>query len=213
MPGPSDRAGAVGEAEVSDVRGQARPSLELEAPSLIGAVCRRPALALGSFALLAFLLTAAGATGSRAPFDPKGVWICCGPVVVGHNFVVTAGTSTGFSGIDELPDGSSFGSIKGSLSGAKVTIVAKTVSGAFKGTVQTYTGTLSRDGNRMSGRWTYHDATHSESPGDKWSAVRGTAATCVKDYGGIGCLALVAPATCVKDYNAAACVKARPHRD
>jgi hypothetical protein len=163
--------------------------------------------------IAASLLAAETASGSKAPFDPKGVWICCGPVVVGHNFVVTAGTSARFSGIDEAPNGFISGPIKGSLSGRKVTIVSTTVNGPFKGTVQTYTGTLSKDGNHMSGRWTFHDATHTESPGDKWSTIRATAATCVKDYGGIGCLVLLSPAMCAKEFNAAACVNARPHRD
>jgi hypothetical protein len=170
-------------------------------------------VAAGLLAVAASLLTSGGAAGAKDPFSPKGVWICCGPVVVGQNFVVTAGTSAAFSGVDVASSGAISGPIKGSVDGTKVTIVSTTDNGPFKGTVQTYTGTLSKDGNRMTGRWTWHDTTHPESPGDKWSAVRGTAVTCVKDYGGIGCLELVSPATCAKDYNAAACAKARPHRD
>ena len=51
-------------------------------------------------ALFAFVFVVMGVSSVSAaptPFQARGIWLCCGPIVAGTNFVITGGTNSKFT--------------------------------------------------------------------------------------------------------------------
>jgi hypothetical protein len=92
-----------------------------------------------------------GAAGAVKGVDLAGTWSCCGAGGAGEqDFVITAGTGS-LSGAGLTPGGAEYAKITGSVSGSSVRIVTTYTTTA--GYVATFTGTVSADGNTMSGSW------------------------------------------------------------
>ena len=105
--------------------------------------------------VLVFVLAAVSAGSARAAGTPDlaGTWKCCGPGgAAAQNFVITSGTGA-LAGTGELPGGSVFATITGSVSGTAVTIVT-TYNSFSPGYVATFVGTLSTDQGMITGTWT-----------------------------------------------------------
>jgi GDSL-like Lipase/Acylhydrolase family len=106
-------------------------------------------------AVVVLVLTAAWAGNAHAVATPDlaGTWKCCGAGgAAAQNFVITSGTGA-LAGTGELPGGSVFATITGSVSGSAVTIVT-TYNSFSPGYVATFVGTLSTDQATITGSWT-----------------------------------------------------------
>ena len=166
-------------------------------------------------ALFAFVFVVMGVSSVSAaptPFQARGIWLCCGPIVAGTNFVITGGTNSKFSGYDEGINGNVLGTISGSVSGTTMTIVFTYKISPYAGEVTTYVARVSGSGNGLTGTSTYAIPPNpSNGVKQKFSAVRGTNVTCGTHGGNLGCEALLSTQICVKDFGATACKRARAH--
>ena len=107
-----------------------------------------------------------GPAAAASPDDITGTWTCCGGGgAAPQNFVITSGSGS-LAGTGVLPSGGVYASITGSESGGAVTIVT-TYNSFAPGYVATFTGTVSADGNSMSGAW----VSNSHQSGT-WTATR-----------------------------------------
>lgn len=113
----------------------------------------RLAVLLGCLA--GFVLVPAGASSAVGAFQAvnlTGIWNCCGSGgAAAQVWVITSGTGS-ISGIGKLPGGRVFATLSGSVSGGRVTVIA-TYNDFAPGYVGTAVGTVSADGNTMSGTW------------------------------------------------------------
>ena len=169
----------------------------------------------GRAALLVFVFVVMGVSSASAaptPFQARGIWLCCGPIVAGTNFVITGGTNSKFSGYDEGTGGNILGTISGDVSGNTMTIVFTYKVSPYAGEVTTYVATILASGNGLAGTSTYAIPPNpSNGVKQKFSAVRGTNVTCGTQGGNLGCEALLSTKICVKDFGATACKRARAH--
>ena len=111
---------------------------------------RRCILALA--VALAATLGAASPASAAKTFDLTGTWNCCGAGGAAvQNWIITNGRGS-IAGRGEIPGGRVFAALSGSVSGNHVTIIA-TYNDFAPGYVGTAIGTLSADGNTMSGTW------------------------------------------------------------
>ncbi len=169
----------------------------------------------GRAVLLAFACMVMGVSSVSAapsPFQARGIWLCCGPIVAGTNFVITAGTNSKFSGYDEGTGGNVLGTISGGVVGTTMTIVFTYKVSPYAGEITTYVGKITADGNSLAGTSTYAIPPNpSNGVKQKFSAVRGTNVTCGTQGGNLGCEALLSTTVCIKDFGAAACKRARAH--
>jgi len=170
---------------------------------------------IGRAALFVFVFVAIGVSSVSAaptPFQARGIWLCCGPIVAGTNFVITGGTNSKFSGYDEGTGGNILGTISGDVSGKTMTIVFTYKVSPYAGEVTTYVATIEAGGNGLAGTSTYAIPPNpSNGVKQKFSAVRGTNVTCGTQGGNLGCEALLSTKVCVKDFGATACKRARAH--
>lgn len=163
-------------------------------------------------ALVFLLLGVSSVSAAPAPFKARGIWLCCGPIVAGTNFVITGGTNTAFTGYDEGTNGNILGTITGGVAGTVMTIVFTYKVSPYAGEVTTYVGKVSASGNSLAGTSTYAIPPNaSNGVKQKWSAVRGTNVTCGTHGGNLGCEALLSKKICAKDFGATACKRARAH--
>jgi hypothetical protein len=166
-------------------------------------------------ALVVFVFVALGvasASAAPAPFQARGIWLCCGPIVAGTNFVITGGTNSKFSGYDEGTNGNVLGTISGGVAGKTMTIVFTYKISPYAGEVTTYVATIGSGGDGLVGTSTYAIPPNpSNGVKTKFSAVRGTNVTCGTQGGNLGCEALLSTKICVKDFGATACQRARAH--
>ena len=103
-------------------------------------------------ALFVFVFVVMGVPSVSAaptPFRARGIWLCCGPIVAGTNFVITGGTNSKFSGYDEGTNGNVLGTISGSVSGNTMTVVFTYKISPYAGEVTTYVATVSASGNGL----------------------------------------------------------------
>ena len=111
------------------------------------AVTELLALAVTAFALL-------GSVPASAAVDIAGTWRCCGAGGASpQNWLITSGTGS-LHGTAELPSGQKFATISGSITGNGVHLVLTYLKSFSAGYVATFNGTVSPDGNTMSGPWT-----------------------------------------------------------
>ena len=166
-------------------------------------------------ALVAFVFVVMGVSSVNAastPFQARGIWLCCGPIVAGTNFVITGGTNSKFSGYDEATGGNILGTISGDVSGNTMTIVFTYKVSPYAGEVTTYVAGMTSGGNGLAGTSTYAIPPNpSNGVKQKFSAVRGTNVTCGTHGGNLGCEALLSTTICVEDFGATACQRARGH--
>ena len=107
---------------------------------------------LFAFAFVLATVSAGSAQAAGTP-DLTGTWNCCGAGgAAAQNFVITSGSGA-LVGTGELPSGSVFSTITGSVSGTAVTIVT-TYNSFSPGYVATFVGTLSTDQATITGSWT-----------------------------------------------------------
>jgi hypothetical protein len=169
----------------------------------------------GSLAIVAFVFLALGVSSVRAapaPFNARGIWLCCGPIVAGTNFVITGGTNSAFTGYDEGTNGNVLGTISGAVTGTTMTIIFTYKVSPYAGEITTYVAKVSAGGNSLTGTSTYAIPPNpSNGVKTKFSAVRGTNVTCGTHGGNLGCEALLSTPVCVKDFGATACKRARAH--
>lgn len=175
-------------------------------------------LAVGFFlrgALLACVIAVTGVSNVSAasmPFQARGIWLCCGPIVAGTNFVITGGTNTNFSGYDEGTNGNILGTISGTVTGTVMTIVFTYKVSPYAGEITTYVGKVAANGDSLAGTSTYAIPPNpSNGVKQKFSAVRGTNVTCGTQGGNLGCEALLSTTICIKNFGATACARARAH--
>ncbi len=170
-------------------------------------------LAIGAVVGLLFLAVGVSSvSAAAAPFKARGIWLCCGPIVAGTNFVITGGTNSAFTGYDEGTGGNILGTITGGVSGTTMTIVFTYKVSPYTGEITTYVAKVSAGGNSLAGTSTYAIPPNpSNGVKQKFSAVRGTNVTCGTHGGNLGCEALLSTPICVKDFGAAACKRARAH--
>jgi hypothetical protein len=163
--------------------------------------------------LLVFLVFGASTVGAASvPFRARGIWLCCGPIVAGTNFVITGGTNSAFRGYDEGTNGNILGTISGGVTGTTMTIVFTYKVSPYAGEITTYVAKVSNNGNSLTGTSTYAIPPNpSNGVKSKFSAVRGTNVSCGTAGGNLGCEALLSTPICVKDFGAAACKRARAH--
>jgi hypothetical protein len=109
---------------------------------------------------LLFVLPSAVSSASNAPKTISGSWSCCGATggAAAQNFIINGTTGTG-----QIPGGGQFATITDSQSGSAVTIVTTYPSGY----VATFKGSISSNGDEMSGTWT-----SSASQAGTWVATR-----------------------------------------
>lgn len=151
-------------------------------------------------------------SAAPTPFQARGIWLCCGPVVAGTNFVITGGTNSKFSGYDEGTGGNILGTITGGVTGTVMTVVFTYKVSPYAGEITTYVGKVAGSGNSFAGTSTYAIPPNpSNGVKQKFSAVRGTNVTCGTQGGNLGCEALLSTTICVKDFGATACKRARAH--
>jgi hypothetical protein len=166
-------------------------------------------------ALFAFVFVVMGASSVSAaptPFQARGIWLCCGPIVAGTNFVISGGTNSAFTGYDEGTDGNILGTISGGVTGTTMTIVFTYKVSPYAGEITTYVAKVSASGNSLAGTSTYAIPPNpSNGVKQKFSAVRGSNVTCGAHGGNLGCEALLSTMICVKDFGATACKRARAH--
>jgi hypothetical protein len=163
-------------------------------------------------ALVFLMLGAVSASAAPTPFKARGIWLCCGPIVAGTNFVITGGTNGAFTGYDEGTNGNVLGTITGGVAGTTMTIVFTYKISPYAGEVTTYVAKVSASGNSLTGTDTYAVPPNpSNGVKQKFSAVRGTNVTCGTHGGNLGCEALLSTTICAKDFGAAACKRARAH--
>jgi hypothetical protein len=170
-------------------------------------------LAIAAVVVLVFLaLGVSSVSASQTPFKAQGIWLCCGPIVAGTNFVITGGTNSAFTGYDEGTGGNILGTISGGVTGTTMTIVFTYKVSPYSGEITTYVARVSASGNSMAGTSTYAIPPNpSNGVKQKFSAVRGTNLTCGTHGGNLGCEALLSTTICVKDFGATACKRARAH--
>lgn len=170
-------------------------------------------LAIAAVVVLAFLvLGVSSVSAASTPFKARGIWLCCGPIVAGTNFVITGGTNSAFTGYDEGTGGNILGTISGGVTGTTMTIVFTYKISPYAGEITTYVAKVSAGGNSLSGTDTYAIPPNpSNGVKQKFSAVRGTNVTCGTQGGNLGCEALLSTPICTKDFGATACKRARVH--
>jgi hypothetical protein len=163
-------------------------------------------------ALVVVLCGASSVSAASAPFNARGIWLCCGPIVAGTNFVITGGSNSAFTGYDEATGGNILGKITGGVSGTTMTIVFTYTVSPYAGEITTYVAKVAASGNSLSGTSTYAiPPTPSNGVKTKFSADRGTNVTCGTHGGNLGCEALLSTTICDKDFGAVACKRARAH--
>jgi hypothetical protein len=151
-------------------------------------------------------------SAAPTPFQARGIWLCCGPIVAGTNFVITGGTNTKFTGYDEGTNGNVLGTITGDVAGTTMTIVFTYKVSPYAGEVTTYVAKISASGDSLAGTSTYAIPPNpSNGVKQKFSAARGTNVTCGTHGGNLGCEALLSSTICAKDFGATACKRARAH--
>ena len=124
------------------------------------------------------LLTLGGpaAVGAGPGVDLTGTWECCATGgAASSQLVFTSGTGS-LAGKAELPDGTVFASISGSVAGNQVRLV-ETYNSYSSGYVGTLVGTVSADGASMSGTWTSN-----QNQSGTWTATRGKKASLGVDW-------------------------------
>lgn len=162
--------------------------------------------------LVLVVLGVSSASASSAQFNARGIWLCCGPIVAGTNFVITGGSNSAFTGYDEGTGGNILGTISGGVTGTVMTIVFTYKVSPYTGEITTYVAKISASGNSLAGTSTYAIPPNpSNGVKQKWSAVRGTNVTCGTQGGNLGCEALLSTTICTKDFGASACKRARAH--
>ena len=117
---------------------------------------RRPSIAhcAALVAVLAVVaLCALLASAALAATNISGSWTCCGGGGAAAQTFVITDKSGSLSGKDEFLGATVLAQITGKLSGARVKIVTTYKNGAARGYVATFTGTVSANGKKMSGRW------------------------------------------------------------
>jgi hypothetical protein len=169
-------------------------------------------LAMAAAVVVVMVLGVSNLSAAQAPFNARGIWLCCGPIVAGTNFVITGGTNSAFTGYDEATGGNVLGTISGGVTGTTMTIVFTYKVSPYAGEITTYVAKVSASGNRLVGTSTYAIPPNpSNGVVTKFSAVRGTNVTCGTQGGNLGCEALLSMVICAKDFGATACKRARAH--
>jgi hypothetical protein len=121
-----------------------------------------------SLVLAAVACLAAGAAQARIAGGVAGTWLCCGAGgAAAQNFYITAAKGQ-LHGTAKLPTGRAFAKITGTFAGRKVKIVTTYLASFSPGYVATFTGTLSANGSKLSGRWKSN-----AGQGGTWVATRG----------------------------------------
>jgi hypothetical protein len=162
--------------------------------------------------LILLILGVSSVSAAATPFQARGIWLCCGPIVAGTNFVITGGTNARFTGYDEGTNGNVLGTITGGVTGTTMTIVFTYKVSPYAGEITTYVARVSAGGNSLAGTSTYAIPPNpSNGVEQKFSAVRGTNVTCGTHGGNLGCEALLSTTICTKDFGATACKRARAH--
>lgn len=104
--------------------------------------------------LAIFSFTAFQIVKTTAQTSIVGTWECCGSGgAAAQNFIITSDAGGSLAGRAELPDGSVFADITGTISGEDVRIIT-TYTSFSAGYVGELVGKISADGNSMSGTWT-----------------------------------------------------------
>ena len=103
-------------------------------------------------ALVLSLFGGAGAASAEAA-NLTGTWHCCGGGGAAPQDYFITDSGGGLSGEAQIPGGQVFATISGSVGGSQVTIVT-TYNSFSAGYVATLIGTLSEDGNTITGTWT-----------------------------------------------------------
>jgi hypothetical protein len=111
----------------------------------------RRALVLTAVACVA--LCAIAAAQARVTASLTGTWLCCGGGgAAAQDFVLTASKGS-LHGTAKLPSGKAFAKITGTTAGRKVKIITTYLASFSPGYVATFVGTLSANGNKLSGSW------------------------------------------------------------
>ena len=122
-------------------------------------------LLVASFAAVSLLFGVSDLRGATAPFQARGLWICCGPVVAGTLFVIKSGTNSNFSGSDEGTNGSVLGTITGHVTGKTITIVWTYKKSPYAGGSQNLVASISeRTGTISPGAYSDRSAHTTSSP-------------------------------------------------
>jgi hypothetical protein len=103
-------------------------------------------------ALAASVAVAIGIPAQAGAQNLEGTWSCCSTGGAAPQTWIISSGSGPIEGVAELPSGSVFGSISGTLSANHVHIII-TYNEFDLGYVATFDGTVSADGNNMSGTW------------------------------------------------------------
>ncbi len=131
---------------------EGRPTVHQSGGRASRFACLRRLGLLGVLVLTVLALAGAGAARPTAA-DLTGTWHCCGGGgAAAQDFVITSGKGA-LAGQAVLPGGQVFAAITGSVSGTHVTIVT-TYNAFAPGYVAPFVGTLSGDGNTITGTWT-----------------------------------------------------------
>jgi hypothetical protein len=115
------------------------------------AVRRRCAVAVVVVAVTAFALVGSAQTGAQT--DITGTWNCCGTGGAAPETLIFTSGSGSLGGTAKLPSGTVFATIGGSITGNSVNIVVTYKNSFDPGYFATFKGTVSTDGQSMSGTW------------------------------------------------------------